>query len=135
MDTVERVREILVDHSSTTEIDYSEGIEVQVLLPHCYLGEDTVRVTLSRDFVRKLYMGFLENDYPPASTGFDQETDKMLYGMFVYQEQVSGGNPDQDVVETFLEERGYDGPLFVNYAYHYIDELDSKYNGCIANPG
>ena len=117
-----------------TETDYSEGSEVEVLLPSNLVG-DTIRLTFSREFVRNLYMGFLDNDYPPASTGFDQETDKMLYGMFVYQEQVSGGNPDRDVVEAFLEERGYDGPLFVDYAYHYIDELDSKYHGCIANPG
>ena len=115
------------------EIDFSSGVEVEVVLPSNY--NESLRITLTRDFVTNLYNGFLENDYPPASTGFDQETDKMLYGMFVYQEQVSGGNPDRDVVEAFLEERGYDGPLFVDYAYHYIDELDSKYHGCIANPG
>ena len=116
-----------------TEMDYSEGSEVEVLLPSTF--GDTIRLTFSREFVRRLYMGFLENDYPPASTGFDQETDKQLYGMFVYHEQVSGGSPDTDVVEDFLRERGYEGKLFVDYAYKYVDELDTKYKGCIANPG
>ncbi len=146
MNNVGRTRDIYVDQNVQifdevgyernileTEIDYSEGSEVEVLLPSTF--GDTIKLTFSREFVRNLYMGFLDNDYPPASTGFDQETDKMLYGMFVYQEEVSGGNPDPEVVEAFLQERGYDGPLFVNYAYHYIEELDSKYRGCVANPG
>ena len=105
MNNVGRTRDIYVDQGLRifdevgyernileTEIDYSEGSEVEVLLPSTF--GDTIRLTFSREFVRRLYMGFLENDYPPASTGFDQETDKMLYGMFVYQEQVSaGGTP------------------------------------------
>jgi len=115
------------------EIDFSTGVEVEVVLPSNY--NESLRITLTRDFVTNLYNGFLENDYPPASTGFDQETDKQLYGMFVYQEQVSGGNPDPDVVEVFLNERGYQGQEFINYAYSYIDELDSKYHGSIADPG
>ena len=105
MNNVGRTRDIYVDQNVQifdevgyernileTEIDYSEGSEVEVLLPSTF--GDTIKLTFSREFVRNLYMGFLDNDYPPASTGFDQETDKMLYGMFVYQEEVSGGNPD-----------------------------------------
>tara|TARA_B100000749_G_C18363007_1_gene438341 strand:+ start:490 stop:999 length:510 start_codon:yes stop_codon:yes gene_type:complete len=146
MNNVGRTRDIYIDQGLSifdevgyernileTEIDYSEGSEVEVLLPSTF--GDTIRLTFTREFVRRLYMGFLENDYPPESTGFDRETDKLLYGMFVYREMTSGGTPDQDALEEFLEERGYDGQLFVNYAYHYLEELDSKFKGCVEDPG
>jgi len=94
-----------------------------------------IRLTFSREFVRRLYMGFLENDYPPESTGFDQETDKMLYGMFVYQEMTSGGSPDEVAVEEFLDDRGYQGQEFIDYAYDYVNKLNETYEGCIDDPG
>ena len=118
---------------SETEIDYSERSEVSVLLP-CEFGEG-VKIVLTREFVKKLYMGFLENDYPPSSGGFDQETDKMLYGMFVFQEFATGSSPDPDLLENLLNERGYRGQAFINYAYKYIEELNEKYKDCIYNPG